>query len=97
MWSTEDGSDFVRRFYLALVIAGLGALVADVVLEVSLSNELLDLVLEGDAFFRGVVDIPVLSTVLILVLVRAVSPHRIGLLIYAYVLRGQQYILIRPG
>ena len=65
--SAEDSFDFTRRFCLVLVLVGLGAPVADVVLEVSLSDELLNLVLEGDAFFRGVTDIPVVSVVLILV------------------------------
>ena len=50
-----------------LVLAGLGAPIADVVLEVSLSDELLNLILEDDAFFRGVADISVVSTVLALV------------------------------
>ena len=63
----EDGSDFTRRSCLALVFAGLGALIADIVLEVSLSDELLNLVLEGDTFFHSVADIPVVSVVLILV------------------------------
>ena len=67
VWSAEDGSDFSRRFCFVLVLAGLSAPIADVVLEVSLSDELLNLDLEGDAFFRGVTNIPVVSTVLILV------------------------------
>ena len=65
--STEDGSDFQRRSCLALVLSGLGDPVADVVLEVSLSDELLNLILEGNAFFRSVADIHVVSAVLILV------------------------------
>ena len=65
--STKDGSDFTKRSYLTLVLAGLGAPIADVVIEVSLSDELLNLVLEGDAFYRGVAEIPVVSTILILV------------------------------
>ena len=65
--SVEDGFDFARRSCLALVFARLGTLIADIVLEVSLSDELLNLVLEGDAFFRGVADISVVSVVLILV------------------------------
>ena len=59
VWSSEDGSDFARRSCLALVLMGLGVLVADVVMEVSLSNELLNLIFEGDAFFCGVADISV--------------------------------------
>ena len=79
-----------------LILAELGNPVADVVLEVSLSDELLNFVLEGDAFFSGVADISVVSAVLALVFFQAVSPHRIWLLLYARVLRGQEYILTRP-
>ena len=94
--SIEDGSNLARRSCLALVLVGFGALVVDIILEVSLSNELLNLFFEGNAFFRGVADILVVSTLLILVLLRAVSPHRIRSLVYARVLRGQEYILTRP-
>ena len=61
MWSIEDGSNFAGRLILSLVLVGLGTPVADVVLEVSLSDELLNLVFEGDAFFCGVADISVKS------------------------------------
>ena len=62
VWSAEDGSDCARhagRSCLELVLVGLGTTVADVILEVSLSDELLNLVFEGDAFFRGVADVSV--------------------------------------
>ena len=39
--STKDSSDLARRSCLVLVLTGLGALVADVVLEVPLSGEFL--------------------------------------------------------
>ena len=39
--STEDGFDFARRSCLALVLLGLGAPIADIILDVSLSDELL--------------------------------------------------------
>ena len=58
-----------------LVLVGLGALVADVILEVSLSDELLNLVFEGDAFFHGVDDVSMKSAVFILVSLRTVSLH----------------------
>ena len=61
-----------------LVLVGLGAPIADVILEVSLSDELLNLVFEGDAFFRGVADVSVKSAIFILVLLRAASLHRSG-------------------
>ena len=57
----------MRRSCLALVIVGLGSPVTDVVLEVSLSDELLNLILEDDAFFRGVADISMVLAVLMLV------------------------------
>ena len=94
--SAEDGSDFAMRSCLALVLMGLGAPVVDVVLEVSISDELLNLVFEGDAFFCGVADISVKSIVFILVPLRAVSLHRIGSFIHARVLCGKEYILTRP-
>ena len=74
VWSIEDGFDFVGRSCLVLVLARLGAPVADVVLEVPISNEL-NLILQGDAFFFGVADISVVSVVLALVPFRAVSLH----------------------
>ena len=51
--ATENGSDFARRSCLALVLVGLGALIADIVLKASLSDELLNLVFEGDASFMA--------------------------------------------
>ena len=54
---------------------GLGAPVMDVILEVSLSDELLNLVFEGDAFFHGVANVSMKSIVFILVPLRAVSLH----------------------
>ena len=95
--SAEDGSDFAGRFCLALVLVGLDPPVADVIMKVSLSDELLNLVFEGDAFFRGVADVSMKSVVFILVPLRAVSQHRIGLFVHACVLHGQEYILTRPS
>ena len=95
VWFAEDTFDFARRSCLVLVLAGLGAPIADIVLKVSLSDELLDLLLKGDVFFRGVADISVVSAVFALVSFRAISPHRIWSLVYACVLRGQEDILTR--
>ena len=50
-----------------LVLAGLGAPVADVVLEVPLSDEFLDLIIECNTFFCGVANISVISAVVVLV------------------------------
>ena len=49
------------------VLARLGAPVADVVLEVPLSDEFFNLVYECDAFFGGVANVSMISAVLILV------------------------------
>ena len=83
VWFTEDGSDFV----------GLGAPVADVIMEINLSNELFNLVLEDDAFFLGVADISMKSAIFIWVPLRAIFPHRIGSFVHARVFHGQEYIL----
>ena len=76
-----------------LVLVGLGAPVTDVVLEVSLSDEFFNLFFECDAFFYGMANVSVILTVLVLVLFRAVPPHRVWSLVDALVLRGQEYIL----
>ena len=96
LWSDEDSSDLARRFCLVLVLAGLGAPVADVVLEVPLSDEFFNLILECDAFFCGVANISVILTVLVLVSFQTVSLHRIWSLGDSCVLYGQEYILTRP-
>ena len=50
-----------------MVVAGLGALIEDVVLEVPLSDEFFDLILKCDTFFSGVANILMVSVVLVLV------------------------------
>ena len=57
--SVEDGSDFTMRSCLALVLVRLGAPVKDIVRKVSLSDKLINLFFEGDAFFLGVPNISV--------------------------------------
>ena len=47
MWSAEDSSDHMGRFCLLSVLAGLGTLVVDVILEVPLSDEFLILSLSA--------------------------------------------------
>ena len=79
-----------------LVLAWLGAPVVDVVSEVPLSKEFFDLILECDAFFNGVANILMISAILILVSLRAVSQHRVGSFVDSCVLGGQEYILTRP-
>ena len=89
----EDSSDLARRSCFLLVLEGLGAPVADVIMEVPFSDEFFYLILECDAFFCGVANISVIPVVLVLVSFGAVSLHRIWSLIDSCVLRGQEYIL----
>ena len=96
VWSTEDYSDLTRRSYLMLVIVCLGAPVVDIVLKVSFSDEFFNIILERDALFRGVADISMIPVLLALVPFQMVSLHRIRSFVYARVLRGQEYILMRP-
>ena len=93
--STEDSSNLARSSCLVLVLAGLDAPVADLVLEVPLSDEFFNFILECDAFFCGVANISVISTILVLVSFRAVSSHCIWSLLNSCVLCGQEYILTR--
>ena len=67
MWSTEDSSDHVRRFCLLSVLMGLSAPVADIALEVPLSDEFFDLILKCDAFFGVVANILMVLAVFVLV------------------------------
>ena len=67
MWSAEDSSNHTRRLCLLSVLTGLGAPVADVVLEVLLSDEFFDIVLECDAFFSGVANILMVLAILVLI------------------------------
>ena len=57
VWPTKDGSDFARRFCLVLVITRLGSPIVDVVLEVSIADELLNLIFKHDALICSVADI----------------------------------------
>ena len=57
-----------------LVLARLGAPVANVVLEVPFSDEFFDLILECDAFFCGVANISVILAALVLIFFER-SPH----------------------
>ena len=76
-----------------LVLTGLSSPIADVILELPLSDEFFDLILECDAFFHCVANILVISAVLVLVSFRAVSPHCIYSLIDSCMFYGQEYIL----
>ena len=76
-----------------LVLKGLGAPVADEVLEVPFSDKFFDLILQRDALFCGVANNSVISAVLVLVSFREVSPHRIWPLVDSRELCRQEYIL----
>ena len=67
MWYSEDSSDLQMRSCLTLIVTQLGASIADIVSEVSFSDEFLDLILKHDALLRGMADVPVISTVFILI------------------------------
>ena len=67
MRSAEDSFDHTERFCLLSVLAGLGTPVADVVLEVPISDEFFNLILECDTFFDDVANISMVSAVLVLV------------------------------
>ena len=96
MWPIEDSLDLARRPDLILVVFWPDASIADIVPEVSFSDEFFNLILECDALFHGVVDIFMISVVFVLIFLRAVSPHRIGSFVHARVLCGQEYILTLP-
>ena len=57
----------MRWSHLTLVVVRLGASVVDVVSEIPITDEFFDLILECNAFFSGVADIYMISTILILV------------------------------
>ena len=93
MWPTEDNSDYTGRFCLLSVLVGLGAPVADVVSEVPLTDEFFNLILECNAFFSGVANVLVISAVLTLVSLQAVSPHRVWLFVDSCMFGGREYFL----
>ena len=64
MWPAEDSSDYTGRFCLASILVGLGAPVVDVVLKVPLPDEFFDFILECDAFFGGVANVFMISSIL---------------------------------
>ena len=73
VWSTEDGPNFARRFCLVLVIMRLVFFVMDVLLEVPITDEFFDLILEHATLLCGVADILVTPTIFILIIFGAVS------------------------
>ena len=73
MRSVEDHPDLVWGFCFSSIILRPCPPVVDVVLEVPMTNELLDLILEGDALLSGMTNIFVEQIVFVLVPLGAVS------------------------
>ena len=71
--SVEDRPNFVWGFCFKSVVLRPGPPVVDVILEVPAMNELLDLILEGDAFLSCVTDVLMVPTVFVLAPLKAVS------------------------
>ena len=67
VWPVEDSSDLARKFCLTLFVTRLDASIADIILEVSFSDEFLDLILEHDALLRGVANVLVISIIFVLI------------------------------
>ena len=95
MRPTEDGPNFTRRSYFALVSARLGAFFADVISEIPITDEFLDFILEHDALLCGMANILVISVILILISFGAISYQRIRSFVDAYLLGGQKDFLTR--
>ena len=74
VWPTKDSSDLARRFCFTLVLAQLGASIADIISEVSLLDEFFDLIFEHDALLCGVADVFVMSTIFVLILLLSSLP-----------------------
>ena len=75
------------------VLAGLGASIADIALEVPFSDEFFDLILECDAFFGVVANILMVPAILVLISFLAVSPYCVRPFVDSRALCGQEYIL----
>ena len=73
MRSAEDRPDLAWGLYFRFAILWPCHSVVDVILEVLTTNELLYLILEGDALLSGVTDIFMEPTVIVMVPFRAVS------------------------
>ena len=70
-----------------------GPPIVDVILEVAATNELLNLILEGDAFLNCVANVLVVPIIFVMVLLRAVSMQRVRPLKYPSLLHSHKNIL----
>ena len=77
MRSAEDRPDFAWEFDLKSIIMRPSPPVVDVMLEVSVTDEFLNLILEGDAFLGSVTNILVEPKVFVMVPLRAISMQRV--------------------
>ena len=76
----EDHPNFVWRLYLRCIILRPGPPVVNVVLEVPMVDELLNFILKRNAFFYGVTNVLMVSTIFILIHLGAISTQRVRLL-----------------
>ena len=75
--SAEDCPDFAWGFCFRSIILRPSPPIVDVIMEVLAVNELLDLILEGDALLSGVTDVLVVQTVFVLVPLGAVCMQQV--------------------
>ena len=94
MWSAEDRLDLMWGFCFKSIILWPGPLIIDIVLEVPMANELLDLILEGDALLNGITDAFVEPAVFVLVPLGTVSTQRVKLLEYPRLLCSHENVLL---
>ena len=69
----EDGLDFAKGSYLALVSARLSTFVMDITPEVPVTYDFRDLILDHDTLLSSMADILVISAILILISFGVVS------------------------
>ena len=67
MGPTKDGLDFVWRLYLRCFILWSGPPAINVILKVTATDEFFNFILKRDTLLRGVTDIFVVPTILVLV------------------------------
>ena len=84
--TVEDRPDFAWGLCFRYIILQSFPLVIDVILELPTTNELLNLVFEGDALLGGVTDVFMEPTVLVLVPFGVVSMQRVRPLEYSRLL-----------
>ena len=94
MRTAEDRLNLAWGLYFKSVILRPCPPVVDVVLKVPAANELLNLILEGDAFISGMTDAFMEPTVLILVPLRTVSTQWVKPVEYSRLLCSHEHVLL---